>query len=572
MKMDKKSLVFSTVALSAVMLSASIGVTSDVQAAERPAVTRTYEYYNAEYENCYDDDGYYIGVRYPSSDNPSAIYDESGNIIGSTDMYKYKGKGKPSNKHTDNSYSYTSDDTISKVSDDIRYVNCDDPVVTSYKESVTVKKGESLSISDLNIKVGNMTDYYAYFISNGETSINYSKGGTFTERVAVRSNSGGLTDIRVNVSVVVEQAPEIIGVHNVKGQRIYWAKNSGFTNYIADLNFDPREDPDWDNRLYKPEKLILLGVKAKDCDGNDITKNIKISGFNKKKYNKKQKVTLSVTDSEGRTTTATCSVYIKDPVKKMDKYMYNAYGGMYSDTFTSTTWVGMKDKDASTWDIEFFKWMEKVHVVGRHENGQWLVEKNGKTYFLKRLSETYTDMPKHIYSYIYSNYVDVECNIIESYGNGFTNQFGNGLFIRDPNSENFGIQRNYIMGTPECSSMTFAYIQNVILGNRPIDMNKDTGKRDWFTMSDSSYVKDIYNPSSYRTISGRAEGTQLDLERGEIKINEKTAREFGIPIKHLKKMKNYLGDPVGLKIGLGSKISDVKYIYKRNGKYTKYNW
>ena len=84
--MDKKSLVFSTVALSAVMLSASIGVTSDVQAAERPAVTRTYEYYNAEYENCYDDDGYYIGVRYPSSDNPSAIYNESGDIIGSIDM------------------------------------------------------------------------------------------------------------------------------------------------------------------------------------------------------------------------------------------------------------------------------------------------------------------------------------------------------------------------------------------------------------------------------------------------------------------------------------------------------
>lgn len=569
--MDKKSLVFSTVALSAVMLSASIGVTSDVQAAERPAVTRTYEYYNAEYENCYDDDGYYIGVRYPSSDNPSAIYDESGNIIGSTDMYKYKGKGKPSNKHTDNSYSYTSDDTISKVSDDIRYVNCDDPVVTSYKESVTVKKGESLSISDLNIKVGNMTDYYAYFISNGETSVIYSEGGTFTERVAVRSNSCGLTVIRVNVSVVVEQAPDLIGVHNVKGQRIYWAKNSGFTNYIADLNFDPREDPDWDNRLYKPEKLILLGVKAKDCDGNDITKNIKISGFNKKKYNKKQKVTLSVTDSEGRTTTATCSVYIKDPVKKMDKYMYNAYGGMYSDTFTNTYWLGMKAKDASTWDIEFFKWMEKVHVVGRHENGEWLVEKNGKTYFLDRLSETYTDMPKHIYSYIYSSYLDVECTVIESYGNKKVGGLGYNRFERDPNSKYFGCTDKSIYtfdkNTVECCSMTVAYIRNVLEGNRPIDK----GRRDWFTMEDRGYVKDIYNPSNTTRLFCD-DYLPLCIERGEIKINKETARAFGVPIKHLKKMKTYLSDPVGLKIGLGSKPSDVKYIYDRNGKYTKYNW
>ena len=71
--MDKKSLVFSTVALSAVMLSASIGATSDVQAAERPAVTSTYEYYNAEYENCYDDDGYYY------------VYNSS------TKKYDYKG-------------------------------------------------------------------------------------------------------------------------------------------------------------------------------------------------------------------------------------------------------------------------------------------------------------------------------------------------------------------------------------------------------------------------------------------------------------------------------------------------
>ena len=95
--MKQSEIILSTVALTTVMMMSSLHFTSDVQAAERPAVTSTYEYYNAEYENCYDDDGYYIGVRYPSSDNPSAIYDESGNIIGSINKYKYKGKGKPVN-------------------------------------------------------------------------------------------------------------------------------------------------------------------------------------------------------------------------------------------------------------------------------------------------------------------------------------------------------------------------------------------------------------------------------------------------------------------------------------------
>lgn len=47
--MDKKDLVFSTVALTVVMLSASIGVTSDVQASERPTVT-------SELMNYSDDD------------------------------------------------------------------------------------------------------------------------------------------------------------------------------------------------------------------------------------------------------------------------------------------------------------------------------------------------------------------------------------------------------------------------------------------------------------------------------------------------------------------------------------
>lgn len=554
--MDKKSLVFSTVALSAVMLSASIGVTSDVQAAERPAVTKTYEYYNAEYENCYDDDGYYIGVRYPSSDNPSAIYDESGNIIGSIDMYKNKGKGKPSNSNTDNSYSYTSDDTTSKVSDDIRYVNCDDPVVTSYNESVTVKKGESLSISDLNIKVGNMTDYYAYFTSNGETSVNYSKGGTFTERVAVRSNSGGFTDIRVNVSVVVEQAPDIVGVHNVKGQRIYWTKYSGLNNYIADLTFDPREDSDWDNKLYKPEKLILSGVRATDCYGKDITKNIKISGLNKKKYNKKQTVTLSVTDSEGRTTKKTCSVYIKDPVKKMDKYMYNCMSGMYSESFPLSLWKGQTGNDRAKSDIGYFAWMEKVHVIGRHENGYWLVEKGGKKYFLDRLSDKHTSINKYRYAYIHSTRL-IECQLIETYGTA--KHKGHNPYIRDSDNKYFGSTFNAVSqwdkDNQECSMMTQAFVFNVV---RSITA-KDSHYADY---KDSNYVKDLKHSDGYAPYHlNEWVGVMHDLDFDGIGLaSEKEAHELGFRLKDMKNMKKYLGDPKGVKEKIGSKIEDVKLI------------
>ena len=556
MKMDKKSLVFSTVALSAVMLSASIGVTSDVQAAERPAVTRTYEYYNAEYENCYDDDGYYIGVRYPSSDNPSAIYDESGNIIGSINKYKYKGKGKPVNNDSySGGYNHSSEDTIVKVNSSIDGTEYGAPIVTSYKERVTVKRGEKLKISDLKIKVSNTTDYYAYFYTSGGASIVYNKEGTFTENVAVKSASGRITTIAVNISVVVsEQAPDLVGVHNVKGQKIYWAKTSKLTGYIADLSFDPKEDSDWDNKLYKPEKLILSGVKATDCHGNDITKNIKISGLNKKKYNKKQTVTLSVTDSEGRTTKKTCSVYIKDPVKKMNKYMYNCMSGMYLEgTFPETTWIGVTPNLKAKWGIGYFKWMEKVHVIGRHENGYWLVEKNGKKYFLDRLSDKHTNISKYKYAYIHST-MAIECSIIKTYGT--TKYKGHNPYERDPSKDWFGSTYNSVSqwdkNNQECSMMTQAFVLNVVRGI--------TGQ-DRYYGGDSSYVKDLNHSDHYMPLAVEGmQSTPENLKNGRIKVNKKTAHELGFRYEDLKMINDYLVGPYNSDWEIGKKIEDVKLI------------
>lgn len=554
--MDKKSLVFSTVALSAVMLSASIGVTSDVQAAERPAVTSTYEYYNAEYENCYDDDGYYIGVRYPSSDNPSAIYDESGNIIGSINKYKYKGKGKPVNNDSySEGYNHSSEDTIVKVNSSIDGTEYGAPIVTSYKERVTVKKGETLKISDLNIKVSNTTDYYAYFYTSGGESLVYDEEGTFTENVAVKSSSGRITTIAVNISVVVsEQAPDIVGVHNVKGQKIYWAKTSKLTGYIADLSFDPKEDSDWDNKLYKPEKLILSGVKATDCHGNDITKNIKISGLNKKKYNKKQTVTLSVTDSEGRTTKKTCSVYIKDPVKKMDKYMYNCMSGMYfEETFPATTWIGLTPNARAKFGIGYFKWMEKVHVIGRHENGYWLVEKGGKKYFLSRLSDKHTNISKYKWSYIHSRDLN-ECFIYDTYGT--RKEKGHNPYERDPSCKIFGSTYNSVSqwdkDNQECSMMTEAFVANVVEG---------ITAQDSYYGRDSKYVKDLNHGVGYRPITlDSMSGVAWDLKNGRIKVDEKTAHELNLRYKDLKMINNYLVGPYNKDWEIGKKIEDVKLI------------
>ena len=359
--MDKKSLVFSTVALSAVMLSASIGVTSDVQAAERPAVTAQLLSTENSMKPYYDKNGNYIGDYFVDNNGVKVIITNDGYTITEKNIDSYLSR-------SNNGMSYIDDDSdIVKPSSSITK-----SVVVSYKEKMDVVIGDTINVTDFNVKMSDSSKADITFADGSKTKT-FDSLGSKSETILINGDA-----FTVTISVVAEQAPTITGVHNVKVKRIIAPIGSKWNSYVYDysIKVDGTVEEE-DVPFFKAEKVVLKGVKATDCHGNDITKSIKISGLNKKKYNKKQTVTLSVTDSEGRTTKKTCSVYIKDPVKKMDKYMYVARQGYWSESPS-----GYGTKKGST----YFKWMEKVHVVGQHENGYYKVEKNGKYYYILRLS------------------------------------------------------------------------------------------------------------------------------------------------------------------------------------------
>ena len=356
MKMDKKSLVFSTVALSAVMLSASIGVTSDVQAAERPAVTAQLLSTKNSMKPYYDKNGNYIGDYYINDIGVKIITTLDGCVMPEDDIDEW--------------LTYNNWNNNSKVA--VPSSSVTSAVVVSYKEKMDVVIGDTVNVKDFNVKMSDSSKADVTFADGSKTKT-FDSLGSKSETILINGDA-----FTVTISVVAEQAPTITGVHNVKVKRIIAPIGSKWNSYVYDYSIKVNGlVEEEDVPFFKAEKVVLKGVKATDCHGKDITKNIKISGLNKKKYNKKQTVTLSVTDSEGRTTKKTCSVYIKDPVKKMDKYMYIAKQGYWSESPS-----GYGTKKGST----YFKWMEKVHVVGQHENGYYKVEKNGKYYYILRLS------------------------------------------------------------------------------------------------------------------------------------------------------------------------------------------
>ena len=354
--MDKKSLVFSTVALSAVMLSASIGVTSDVQAAERPAVTAQLLSTENSMKPYYDKNGNYIGDYYINDIGIKIITTLDGCVMPEDDIDEWL----TYNNWNNNSQVAVPSSSVTSA------------VVVSYKEKMDVVIGDTINVTDFNVKMSDSSKADVTFADGSKTKT-FDSLGSKSETILINGDA-----FTVTISVVAEQAPTITGVHNVKVKRIIAPIGHKLNSYVYDysIKVDGTVE-EKDVPFFKAEKVVLKGVKATDCHGKDITKKIKISGLNKKKYNKKQTVTLSVTDSDGRTTKKTCSVYIKDPVKKMNKYMYVAIQGYWGETPTI-----YGTKKGST----YFKWMEKVHVVGQHENGYYKVEKNGKYYYLFRLS------------------------------------------------------------------------------------------------------------------------------------------------------------------------------------------
>lgn len=354
--MKQSEIILSTVALTTVMMMSSLHFTSDVQAAERPAVTAQLLSTENSMKPYYDKNGNYIGDYYINDIGVKIITTLDGCVMPEDDIDEWL----TYNNWNNNSQVAVPSSSVTSA------------VVVSYKEKMNVVIGDTINVKDFNVKMSDSSKADVTFADGSKTKT-FDSLGSKSETILINGDA-----FTVTISVVAEQAPTITGVHNVKVKRIIAPIGSKWNSYVYDYSIKVNGlVEEEDVPFFKAEKVVLKGVKATDCHGKDITKNIKISGLNKKKYNKKQTVTLSVTDSDGRTTKKTCSVYIKDPVKKMDKYMYVAFQGYWSETPTI-----YGTKKGST----YFKWMEKVHVVGQHENGYYKVEKNGKYYYLLRLS------------------------------------------------------------------------------------------------------------------------------------------------------------------------------------------
>ena len=325
--MKQSEIILSTVALTTVMMMSSLHFTSDVQAAEQPAVT-------AELMNYSDDEGDEI-TRW--------VTDKDGNMI------PFYGDTFPSDSFTTPTQSNTN--TTTQQQQTIS--------VVSYNQKLDICKGTTVKISDLNIKMSSYCNPDFKF-SNGKTSVTFDELGTHSETVK-GSCKGQDFSLAVTVYVKEEEAPTINGVHDIK---CLWSgvpksalpvekyafatpakcKEAGinYSKYLIDPNTE---------KIYKPTQLLKLGVTATDCHGNKIpAKNIKVTGYSVYKFNKNQKITYTVTDSEGRTATKSCNLYIDngDRYYKKSKNYTVVEGGYlsessYFDTF-GASYISVKPK------------------------------------------------------------------------------------------------------------------------------------------------------------------------------------------------------------------------------------
>lgn len=369
--MKKAEIIISTVALTTVMLMSSIRFTTDVKAAETQVTTESADYN-------YDDEDYGF-VQY---------YDKNGNIIstdysGTSDIYL----GGKSNKNDDSS----DDDSDDDISDD-NDISSNDIVITSYNSKVDIYKGQTVKISDLNIKYSGSGSCTATF-SNNSKEKKFSNTGTFTENVGVYCNGNLVKTLQVTVYVKqAEEAPTITGVKDITCLYLNWGWD--YTKDVATKkpdkwgNISVKEDySKWvgdtkTKQIYKLDKLLKMHVKAYDCYGKDITKSIKVTGFKYNKVDKEQTVVYTVTDSDGRTTTKKCKLLIKDTIKKMDKYMYVSCG---TSVYLSPTGRGYNCNEESG---VFLKAGTKVHVLGYYKSkydkgyGRYKIEIKGKVYWI----------------------------------------------------------------------------------------------------------------------------------------------------------------------------------------------
>lgn len=106
---------------------------------------------------------------------------------------------------------------------------------------------------------------------------------------------------------------------------------------------------------------IKKGVSATDnVDGKIAKSRIKVSGYKAKKYDKVQKVTFTVKDKAGNITKKTVKLKITNPVKKLSKYMY-----------TKSVVNVRKTSSAKGKKLGTLKFGTKVKVIGQDRNTGW---------------------------------------------------------------------------------------------------------------------------------------------------------------------------------------------------------
>lgn len=383
--MKKAEIIISTVALTTVMLMSSMRFTTDVKAAETQVTTESTDY---KYDE--DLDGYikYNGGTSIVVDNP-----DNPNVI--------------------------SIGTVHEDEDGNYYTN-QDIVITSYNSKVDIYKGQTVKISDLNIKYSGYGSCTATF-SNNSKEKKFSNTGTFTENVGVYCDGNLIKTLLITVYVKEADAPTIKGVKDITCLYLNW--NWDYTKDIAMKkpdkwgNLAVKEDySKWvgdpkTKQIYKLDKLLKKNVKAYDCYGKDITKSIKVTGFKYHKVGKEQTVVYTVTDSDGRTTTKKCKLLIKDTIKKMDKYMYVSYG---TSVDLSPTGRGVNNCIDSG---VFLKAGTKVHVVGFYKSkyykgsyGKYKIEIKGKVYWISEQYLYNRKLKDSDYRYYYEQKIAKENN------------------------------------------------------------------------------------------------------------------------------------------------------------------
>lgn len=399
--MKQSEIILSTVALTTVMMMSSLHFTSDVQAAERPTITSTFIPY--EEGPVFEEE--------PFSGDPNEWY---------TDAWYEKYNIPKPNKNNNS--------TVVKPTTDVQEpdynYNPSAPVVTSYKENITLTVGDTLKISDLKIVASSSGHKVeCMFSDNASTKMKFNKVGQKSIKVSViDTDNYNITEIDVSVNVKKADAPTIKGIR----------KEINLLQCVARLNSAKNTRAykmnSWvysaaDDKAYTLEKAVKSGVKAYDCNGKDITKSIKIKGYSLK-YDKPQTVTYTVTDSDGHTSTVTSKLYIKSVIKKMDTYMYaHILNGCFklqpyvdigyfdgAPEFTNRDGARTKDGKDTAYTKKVLKEKafdnlsdkdldnlrkklkidlnKKYHVVGRHKNGYYMIELNGEYYWCRYMTKT----------------------------------------------------------------------------------------------------------------------------------------------------------------------------------------